>query len=80
MKTVWRIMGILIVAALIVGAGAFWMMRQSDTAEAEAPPPTASAATEGHLSGPPISTDEVEDIGRQPSRPVYSIPPARAIP
>jgi HlyD family secretion protein len=44
MKAAWRVIGILIVAALLVGAGAFWMMRQSDTAEAEAPPPTAVAA------------------------------------
>ena len=35
MKTAWKTGGILFVAALLIGVGAFWLMRQPRTAEAE---------------------------------------------
>jgi len=44
MKATWRILSIVIVAALLVGAGTFWLMRQPETAEAEAAVPTAVVA------------------------------------
>jgi HlyD family secretion protein len=44
MRAAWKIAGILIVAGLLVGTGAFWLIRQPETAEAEEAPPTAVAA------------------------------------
>jgi HlyD family secretion protein len=41
MKTAWKIASVLLVAALLVGAGAFWLIRQPETAEADTTAPTA---------------------------------------
>ena len=44
MRTAWKIASVVVVAALLVGAGAFWWIRQPRTAEAEVVAPTAVAA------------------------------------
>lgn len=43
MKAGWKIASVVLVAALLVGAGAFWLIRQPKTAQAEAAAPTAIA-------------------------------------
>ena len=44
MKNAWKVGSVILIAALLVGAGAFWLIQQPETAEAEAATPTALVA------------------------------------
>ena len=58
MKAVWKIGGILLVTALLIGAGAMWLMRQTGSVEAEASAPT-TVVTRGSVEETVSATGSV---------------------